>query len=98
MKKVYVVKSVNVDKDSFIMTDDMGLGVFLTYKDAKVCFDKNVSDLKELYEDYDPDEVKITIDERGGLKDFWIYNKSIGFCDYVGLYECEFGKWNNMVY
>ena len=31
MEKVYVVKSVLVDKDSLILTDDKGLGVYLTY-------------------------------------------------------------------
>ena len=51
MDKVYVVKSVNADKSSVILPDDVGLGVFLTYEDAKVCFDRIVSDLKELYEE-----------------------------------------------
>lgn len=92
--KVYVVKSVNVDKNSVILPEDEGLGVFLTYDEAKVCFDKIVSDLKELYEDFDPDDVDTRIDENGGLNSFWIYNQEVGFCDFVGLYECEHGQWN----
>ena len=93
--KVYVVKSVNVDKNSVILPEDEGLGVFLKYEDAKDCFDRNVSDLKELYEDYDPDDVVIRTDAGSGLHGFWIYNQFVGFCDFEGLYECELGKWNH---
>ena len=35
MEKVYVVKSVLVDKDSLILREEKGLGVYLTYEDAK---------------------------------------------------------------
>lgn len=95
MEKVYVVKSVLVDKDSLILRDDKGLGVYLTYEDAKEQFDKVVSDLKECYEG-DPGEYIIHIDAGCGLNDFFSYHR-VGdnqyFCDFVGLYECEVGKW-----
>ena len=94
MDKIYVVKSVNVDKNSVILPDDDGVGVFLTYEDAKTCFDWNVSELKEYYKEYDPHDVKIMLYQDEGFNSFWIYNPEVGYCDFVGLYECEFGKWN----
>ena len=94
MEKVYVVKSVLVDKDSLILRDDKGLGVYLTYEDAKEQFDKVVSDLKEYYEE-DPGEYVFSIDDCG-LNSFFSYYE-VGdnqyFCDFVGLYEFEVGKW-----
>lgn len=97
MDKVYVVKSVNTDKDSLILTDDMGLGVFLTFEDAKICYDLNVKELKELYEKYDPDSVYIYEDKEISVPffSFYIHCDYTGFSDYVGLYECEIGQWND---
>lgn len=96
MDKVYVVKSVNVDEDSFIIHDDNGVGVFLNYEDAKICYDLNVKDIKELYEDYDPDTIVSYEDkENEGRYFFYIHCNETDFSDLVGLYECTIGQWGN---
>jgi len=92
-KTVYVVKLVLVDKESVVLTEEKGLGVYLTYEDAKKQFDKVVSDLKELYED-DLNGYVFHVDDGRGLNDFYAYHEGYQFCDFVGLYECEIGKWN----
>lgn len=97
MDKVYVVKSVNVDEKSVILPDCQGIGVFLTYEDAKRCFDMNVRDLKELYQDNDPDDYDIYEEKDGECEDCYFYyrnpNTGYEYSDYVALYQCKIGQW-----
>ena len=95
MDKVYVVKSVNVDERSVIMPDCKGIGVFLTYEDAKRCFDMNVNELKELYQENDPDEYDIHEEKDGECEDCYFYNSTYEHSDYVALYHCKIGQWED---
>lgn len=101
MEKVFVVKSVNVCDDSRIMTDDKGIGVFATYEEAKKCFDKNVTDLKEIYEgaQYEMEDVieNTSPYNEPYTEEFYAYytdRRGYHNCDYVTIYECKLGEWN----
>ena len=94
MEKVYVVKSVNTDELG-VMTDDKGLGVFLTYEEAKECFEQNVADLQELYEAEEIEYIDCSDDDNDGEFYARYYQNGRVITDYVAIYECEIGKWNS---
>lgn len=91
-QSVWVVKSVNLCEDT-LMADDRGVGVFPTYGEAKACFDKNVADLNELY-----DESHYQMDSATSEEDEFhaVYRDTSGKrnSDFVAIYECRMGKWN----
>jgi hypothetical protein len=97
MEKVYVVKSVNTDEFG-VMADDKGLGVFLTYEEAKECFRQNVADLQELYEEEEIEYYDCSVpDDDGNDWEFYAryYRNGKPITDYVAIYECEIGEWNS---
>lgn len=96
MDMVYVVKSVNVDEGSVILPDCKGIGVFLTYEDAKRCFDMNVNELKELYQEYDPEEYNIWKEKDEECDAYHFYNRECGCADYIALYQCKIGQWEDI--
>lgn len=92
---LFVVKSVNTTDKGDVMTDENGIGIFLSMDEAKECFKTIVDDLLDLYnERYERLGIKTDVIVNGTFE-FYAREESDDRCvDYVIISEVPIGKWN----